>query len=163
MSDLFDIRVEIDKTIQKLTVIIKNKERSEDVEGVIAAVQEYADRKEPMVKAYFGDSLVALPQAQITRVFTDKRKVCVQTMERSYELKKPLKEIEDQLSGDRFVRISQSEIINIQKVKSFDFSIAGTIGVLLDNGESTFVARRRVREVKQALSKNTHLYPTKEE
>ena len=98
MSDLFDIRVEIDKTIQKLTVIIKNKERSED-----------------------------------------------------------------QLSDDRFVRISQSEIINIQKVKSFDFSIAGTIGVLLDNGESTFVARRRVREVKQALSKNTHLYPTKEE
>lgn len=153
MSDLFDIRVEIDKTIQKLTVIIKDRARSEDVEGVIAAVQEYADRKEPMVKAYFGESLVALPQAQITRVFTDNRKVCVQTSERSYELKKPLREVEDQLNKDKFVRISQSEIINIQKVKSFDFSIAGTIGVLLDNGESTFVARRRIREVKQALTK----------
>ncbi len=163
MSDVLDIRFEIDKTIKKLTVIVKNRERSADAEGVIAAVQRYADQREPVVQAYFGDSIVTLPQGQITRIFIDGRKVCVQTRERSYELRKPLKEIEDLLDGDSFVRISQSEIINIRKVKSFDFSIAGTIGVILDNGESTFVARRRVRQVKEALSKSSHMGHGKEE
>jgi DNA-binding LytR/AlgR family response regulator len=51
------------------------------------------------------------------------------------------------------VRISQSEILNLHKVKSFDFSAVGTIGVELENGESTWVARRRVRDVKRALAK----------
>ena len=39
------------------------------------------------------------------------------------------------------------------KVKRFDFSAFGTIGVELENGESTWVARRRVKNVKNALMK----------
>lgn len=152
MADLLDIKLEIDKAIEKLTVIIQSKERNEDVEGVIAAVKRYADQKVPMIPAYFKDSLVMLPQRQITRFYVNERKVCVQTKERLYVVKKPLRDVENLLDRSKFVKISQSEIINIQKVKRFDFSISGTIGVLLDNGESTFVARRRIRDVKNALS-----------
>jgi DNA-binding LytR/AlgR family response regulator len=77
----------------------------------------------------------------------------VQTEDNLYETKKTLREVEEILDSDKFVRISQSEIINIRKVVSFDFSFAGTIGVELKNGERTFVARRRVKYVKEALEK----------
>jgi DNA-binding LytR/AlgR family response regulator len=151
MSDLLEIKLVIDKDCQKLNVVITNNERNEDVEGVIAAIQGYANKKIPMVPAYFKDSLVMLSQRQIIRLYSNNRKVMVQTGQRIYEVKMNLRELEEILDPDRFVRSSQSEIINLRKVKNFDFSVVGTIGVLLENGERTWVARRRVRDVKKAL------------
>ncbi|MBQ7563628.1 MAG: LytTR family transcriptional regulator DNA-binding domain-containing protein [Lachnospiraceae bacterium] len=151
MSDLLDIKLIIDKNWPKLTVYIKNKERNEDVEGIIEAVQSYSSKKLPMIAAYFRESLVMLPQSGIIRMFVSNRRVLVQTSDRLYEVRKPLYEVENMLDKSRFVRISQSETINIRKVKSFDFSSAGTIGVELDNGETTWVARRRVKDVKEIL------------
>ncbi len=153
MSDLLDIKLVIDKDCHKMNVVITNNERNDDVEGVISAIQAYANSKVPMVPAYFMDSLVMLPQRQIIRLYIESRKVLVQTGGRLYEVRKPLAELEEVLDQDIFVRISQSEIINIKKVKSFDFSLTGTIGVLLENGESTFVARRRMKDLKAALEK----------
>ncbi|MBQ6441960.1 MAG: hypothetical protein IJJ13_05145 [Lachnospiraceae bacterium] len=45
MSELLDIKLIIDQEWPKLTVYIKNKERNEDVEALIAAVQAFSDRK----------------------------------------------------------------------------------------------------------------------
>ncbi len=153
MSDLLDLKLIIDKDCKKLNVVITNNERNDDVEGVIAAIQAYANKKIPMIPAYFKDSVVMLPQRQIFRIFITNRRVVVQTAQRSYEVKKSLRELEELLDKERFVRISQSEILNLRKVKSFDFSAVGTIGVELENGESTWVARRRVRDVKKALAR----------
>ncbi len=153
MSDLLDIKLVIDKECKKLNVVITNNERNEDVEGVIAAIQGYANKRIPMVPAYFKESVVMLPQRQIIRFYINNRKVMVQTGQRIYEVKMNLRELEEILDPERFVRSSQSEIINLQKVKNFDFSAVGTIGVLLENGESTWVARRRVKDVKRALEK----------
>ena len=123
------------------------------MEGVIAAIQGYANKRIPMVPAYFKESVVMLPQRQIIRFYINNRKVMVQTGQRIYEVKMNLRELEEILDSERFVRSSQSEIINLRKVKNFDFSAVGTIGVLLENGESTWVARRRVKDVKRALEK----------
>ena len=153
MSDLLDIKLIIDKDCKKLNVVITNNERNDDVEGVISAIQAYANKKIPMVPAYFKDSVVMLPQRQIFRIFITNRRVVIETAQRTYEVKKTLRELEEMLDKDRFVRISQSEILNLRKVKSFDFSAVGTIGVELENGESTWVARRRVRDVKRALAR----------
>lgn len=153
MSDLLDIKLVIDKDCRKLNVVITNNERNEDVEGVIAAIQRYANKKIPMIQAYFKESVVMLPQSQIIRLYINNRKVMVQTIQRIYEVKMNLRELEEILDPERFVRSSQSEIINLRKVRSFDFSAVGTIGVLLENGESTWVARRRVRDVKRALER----------
>ncbi len=153
MSDLLDIKLVIDKDCPKLNVLITSKERNEDVEGVIAAIQGYANKRIPMIPAYFKDSVVMLPQRQIIRIFIDNRKVVVHTENHSYEVRKNLRELEEMLDSNRFVRISQSEILNLRKVKSFDFSAVGTIGVVLENGETTWVARRRVKDVKKALER----------
>ena len=152
MSDLVDIKLIIDKDWPKLTVYIKSNERNEDVEGIITAVQAYAEKKVPMVQAYFKGSLVMLPQRKIIRFYVDNRKVMAQTAERIYETKKPLYEIEEILDKKRFIRISQSETVNIKRVKNFDFSVAGTIGLELENGEITWVSRRRIKDVRTLLS-----------
>ncbi len=156
MSELLDIKLIIDQEWPKLTVYIKNKERNEDVEALIAAVQAFSDRKIPLIPAYFRESMVMLPQRQIIRLYIHNRKLMVQTAERLYEVRKPLREVEELLDQSRFVRISQSETINLRRVKSFDFSTVGTIGVEFENGETTWVARRRVKDVKEALARGDH-------
>ena len=126
------------------------------MEALIAAVQAFSDRKIPLIPAYFRESLVMLPQRQIIRLYIHNRKLMVQTAERLYEVRKPLREVEELLDQSRFVRISQSETVNLRRVKSFDFSTVGTIGVELENGETTWVARRRVKDVKEALARGDH-------
>ena len=62
-----------------------------------------------------------------------------------------LYQVEEKLTGRRFVRISNSEIINLNKTANFDLSFAGTIQVKLKNGDVTFVSRRYVSEIKKIL------------
>ena len=153
MSDLPDIKLIIDEAFEKLTVIIKNRENNEDVEGVINAIQTYANNQKPMIQAYFKGSVVMLPQRKIFRIYIVNRKILIQTSERLYEVRKNLRDLEEMLDSESFIRISQSEILNIKRVKNFDFSSTGTIEVELENGEKTYVSRRRVKEIKAALSK----------
>ncbi len=74
-----------------------------------------------------------------------------ETSDRRYVVKKTLKEVQESLEGNSFVRISKSEVVNLNKVKHFDFSLSGTIGLEFENGLCTYVSRRRVKDVKQAL------------
>ena len=60
-------------------------------------------------------------------------------------------ELEDRLDKNSFVRISNSEIINLKKVKGFDLSFTGTICVKMKNGRVTYVSRRYVSKIKQVL------------
>ena len=68
-----------------------------------------------------------------------------------YALRLRLYEAEQRLDSKTFVRISNSDIINLRKVKSFDLSFVGTICITLSNGTVTYVSRRSVAKIKQLL------------
>ena len=68
-----------------------------------------------------------------------------------YTLRLRLYEMEERLNPKQFVRISNSEIINLKKVKNFDLNFAGTICVELVNGTKTYVSRRFVSRIKTIL------------
>ncbi len=73
------------------------------------------------------------------------------TGDKEYVLRLRLYEAEERLNGKDFVRISNSEIINIKKAIKFDLSTAGTICVSLSNGNISFVSRRYVTKIKNTL------------
>ena len=105
----------------------------------------------PTIAGYNDDRIEFLSQRDIVRVFTEGRKIVIQTDAGQYYSNKTLSGVEDVLNPDRFIRISQSEIINLYKVKCFKFDSAGTIGIELENGSRTWVARSRVRAVKEMI------------
>ena len=63
----------------------------------------------------------------------------------------PGDEAEERLDNSKFVRISNSEIVNLKKVKSLDLSFVGTICMELSNGTVSYVSRRYVSKIKKVL------------
>lgn len=75
----------------------------------------------------------------------------VQTKKAVANLKFRLYELEKRFAGTQLIRISNSEIVNLQKVESLDFSISGTITLKFDNGEKAFVSRRYIEKIKKYI------------
>lgn len=87
-------------------------------------------------------------------IYSVNKKVYAQTKDAIFEIKQRLYEIEElipQLGSDKFIRISNSEIVNFDFVEKFDMSLTGTIGLHFKNGERTFVSRRYVKKICTSL------------
>ena len=73
------------------------------------------------------------------------------TEKRQYRLRERLYELEEILDSDSFVRISNSEIVNVKKIIRLDTSITGTIRMYMKGDTQTFVSRRYVSRIKKTL------------
>ncbi len=100
-----------------------------------------------------GDGLEFISQRDIVRAYTLGRKVMIETEDITYTVRKSLSRLEEDLDPSRFIRISQSEIINIYRVKCFDINIAGTIGVEFENGTKSWASRSCVKAIKELISR----------
>ena len=82
--------------------------------------------------------------------YIEDKKVYVLTEKEKLLLKMRLYSIEEKLSED-FIKINQSTVINIKKIQRFDVSVTGTLKVVLKNGYTDYVSRRRIKNVKERL------------
>lgn len=92
-----------------------------------------------------------LDPTDIVRAYASNGKVWAETAEGKFQLRLRLYELENRLNKKQFVRISNSEIINLKKVRRFDLSFTGTICVSMSNGTNSYVSRRFVSKIKQVL------------
>ena len=154
MRDMVDIEVVLDEQYSDPKVTIFTKENTGQVENIIYAIENISRSDYPMIATDTDNIVDFISQRDIVRVYVDGRRVILETEEKQYFIKKTLVSVECDLNPDRFLRISQSEIINLYKVKCFDFTTAGTIGVEFDCGIKTWAARSRVRQIKELFRKS---------
>ncbi len=149
------IKVDIDPSVTEPEVIIRAKEEDALVKKIVASVEQCTDGEDkelPPVQATWNNISISIEQRDIIRVFSEDRRIIVWTKEGGYQAKCTLKELEEILDADWFVRISRFEIINLKKVSGFDMSIKGTMKVSFDDGSFSWVSRRFVIPVQQRLS-----------
>lgn len=142
------IELKIDKDCIETKVVIIAEKMTEEISDLM---QRLSNEVPQSLVGFDGESVLLLDPTEIVRVYAAVGKVFAVLNKKEYALRLRLYEVEECLSGKGFVRISNYEIINIKKAKKFDLSMAGTICVLLSNGDSSFVSRRYVTKIKKML------------
>lgn len=142
------VEFKLDKNcIEPKAMIIADKITKE-----ISSLMQFLSNENPQgFVGYDGNEVLLLEPMDIVRIYTSAGKVFAVTDEKEYILHIRLYEAEEKLSERGFVRISNSDIINIKKAKKFDLSMVGTICVHLSNGNTCFVSRRYVTKIKKTL------------
>lgn len=142
------VEIKIDASCSEPKVIILTDTMTEEVNAI---VQKLSDRNLPIISGTKDGKTKILEQDELFRIYAGSGKVFAETNCGEYLLRLRLYEAEDRLNPAQFVRISNSEIINLKKVKNFDLSFVGTISVEMANGTTTYVSRRYVAKIKKLL------------
>ena len=142
------IKLFINKKYLEPEVVICNNEKNKEVEDIYTTISQAFNEK---LKCYTDGSIEMVSSDLIIRIYSEKQKVYAETKLGKYILHKRLYELEEQLDKRKFVRISNSEIVNIKKIKKLDTSLTGTICMYLEGEKMTYVSRRYVSKIKKVL------------
>ncbi len=142
------LEVKIDSSCVEPKVVILTAAMTEEVKII---VNKLSDQAPQILSGSKDQKIEVIEQADLMRIYASAGKVFAVTRKGEYALRLRLYEIEERLPSHQFVRISNSEIINLKHVDHFDLSITGTICVKLSNGTVTYVSRRYVPKLKKIL------------
>ena len=142
------IEIKIDENCAEPKVIIMTDKVNEEINEI---VKKLSDEPSQILAGFKNGQATVLEPEQIYRVYAADGKVYAETKNETYSLRLRLYEAEQRLANRSFARISNSELINLKKVRNFDLSFVGTICVSLSNGTVTYVSRRYVSKIKKLL------------
>lgn len=142
--------IKIDPAVVEPKVLITTATVTEEV---LCLLEKITDQIPFVLSGKRDGKIELLEQNEIVRIYASNGKVFAVTTKGNYRLKIRLYEAQEQLRTSQFVRISNSEIINLKKVSCFDLNFVGTICVQLNNGDVTYVSRRYVSKIKKILGR----------
>lgn len=142
------IEIKIDNSYTDPKIIVMTASMTEEVHAIMKKLSENTPQ---IITGSKNDKIEVLEQTDLIRIYASSGKVFAVTDKGEYAVRLRLYELEERLDANQFVRISNSEIINLKKVQNFDLSFTGTICVKLSNGTLTYVSRRYVSKIKKIL------------
>ena len=143
-----EVEIKINPEYKIPKVIVMTDKITEEINALVARLSEEAPQ---LISGFRDNVLKILEHEEIIRIYSSDGKIIAVTDDGEYFLRQRLYEMEERLDSSRFVRISNSEIINLKKVKSFDMSFVGTICVSMSDSAVTYVSRRYVSKIKKIL------------
>ena len=142
------VEIKIDSSYTEPKIVILAASMTEEVNIIM---QKLSVNNPRIISGSKNGKFEILAQNDLFQIYASNRKIFAVTSNGEYILRLRLYEIVERLNPSQFVRISNSEIINLKKVKNFDLSLTGTIYVELMNGTITYVSRRYVSKIKKIL------------
>ena len=143
-----NVEIFIDENYSETTVKIYAKTYSKDLEWIKDQLLGHPQDK---ITAFTGSEVQILSYKDILRFYSLDNKVYLDTMKSTYTTRLRLYQLEDRLPKKQFIKISRSEIVNLDYVKGLDLSFTGTIALELKNGQVSYVSRRSLKNFKEAL------------
>ena len=112
--------------------------------------------KSTIISAWDGDYCIQVKQNELLRIYSMDKKVYLecQNEEEPLLLKMRLYEFEElaeRCGWTDFIRISNTDIVNLSKVKNFDMSLTGIVKVNYGEGKVAIVSRRYMNKIKDQI------------
>lgn len=146
---MINIRFEQSDGSQDIDVVITASEKNDEVKALIKRLED------PLA----GTLLVSdaegitsvLDEDRIISISSGSKRLRVHADDGDYDIRMSMQDAEKKLNPYAFIRISRYEIINLGKVKRFDFSVSGTLRIEMDDGSETWASRRLIPVIKKRL------------
>lgn len=143
------MEVRIDPGLDEPVVILCAPSPTEEVEALAARLRGEAPPQPFTV--YREREAVRVSRSMVLRFYAEGKGVFCQTGKGVFTVRQRLYELEEGLAGTRFVRVSNSEIVNLDRVTGLDLTLAGTIKMTLEGGTVCWVSRRYVKKIRKVL------------
>ena len=145
-----EIRVvfEKDPSSDIIEVTVRAPENDAEVEALIGRIKDHPS--ETLVAADRDGAMQKIDRGSIVSVCASGKHTQIVTEDGIFFVRQSLQSVEESLHG-RFVRISRFEIVNLDKVLKFDFTLAGTLRLELSGGMETWASRRNIPLIRKKL------------
>ncbi len=140
----------LNKTLDRVQQALED-ESTEDREKLDDLRDSRQDQALKRLTVHIGHRLRVVPLDEVRWIEADDGFVFAHTTEGRYRTDFALKELEERLPSDRFVRTHRSTMVNLDAVYEFVPEPAGTGLLHLEDGTEVKVARRRTSGVKDVL------------
>ena len=142
-----DIQI-MEQASGSLQVIIKCRQIDEDIIRLKSHIELF-DRK---LSAKKENELYFINLSDVLYFESVDNRIYLYTEKDVLEIKQRLYELEYLLSDKDFIRISKSQIVNIQKITSLKPELNRTILATMCNGEQLSISRKYVKTLRNLLS-----------
>ena len=143
------VEVQIDPRLEEPVIVLRAPSPTGEIEALAKQLREAA-LPQPFT-VYRGREAVRVSRSMVLRFYTEDKGVYCQTAQGVFTVRQRLYELEEELAGTKFVRVSNSEIVSLDRVAALDLTLAGTIKMTLEGGTVCWVSRRYVKKIRQAL------------
>ena len=145
-----DIVFEKNPSLNNIIVTVSASEKDDQIEYLMKLIRNSGGNDFFVLDDK--DNIRRITEDRIIRIQVDNKNLSISTEDGTYKQKCTLQEMENMLGSRMFLKISRFEIINLQKVRNFDFTIAGQLKIEFVDGSFTWASRRFIPIIKQRLS-----------
>ncbi len=143
-----EFEIKIDEKYTTPKIIIYTNEITQEISDLLKKLSNDSSK---LITGFKDEEIFLINPDDVINIYSERQKIYLRCVNNTFKLKSRLYELEDMFSGTSLLRISNSEIVNFNKVQSLDMSINGTITLKFNTGDKSFVSRRYVGKIKKYL------------
>lgn len=136
---------------EDIEVIINTSKITKELEDLINLINETSKGEINTILGKDDNKISVINVDEIMYIYSENQSNFCKTEKGTFKISEKLYDLESKLPRDKFIRISNSAIINIKYVDCFDVGIVGTILVKFIDKSTEYVSRRRVKDVMKFL------------
>ena len=128
-------------------VLIYAKERNQlvkDIEDLVAS-------SAVSMTGTYNEEIIKINPLDVCCFISEGNKVFALINDKKYQIKYKLYQLEEQEFNNYFIKINQSCLANIKKIKKFESTIGGALKVIFLNNYVDYISRRELKNVKQRM------------
>ena len=146
-----DLIFEPEPSLDHIEVRVRAAVKDDDVAQLMERIR--ARETERMTVMDETGAFQIIDVSGIISISVEGKQAKVVTESGRYTVRQALQTLEERLEKGRFVRISRYEIVNLDKVLKYDFTLGGTLRLELSNGTETWASRRNIPSIRKKLTK----------
>jgi len=133
---------------EDIEIIVRAAEKDEQVEELLSVLSVHSEQQ--ISNRMFSEKY-HINASGVILIMRDGRYVTAKTVEGDFTIRDALTRVEESLDPVWFVRISQSEIINLQYLKNWELVGGGIIQVKMAHGIVSYTSRRYAKQIREML------------